>query len=734
MKSSIWVSDGILKPLTNIQALQYINELERTKADPDLIEYAKSLDKNSEKLAWLKLQGANNGQFKTWVLDKKKNKDLQNIRNDSKESVGADRKKELLFSGDIKNPAVLSYISKLPVTSSELMNGIDGENFKRFLKSNPEAANKHTAYLERARLIKEREEAAAYKATVVAKELEYKRNIEREVRRQERRAVGQAVVPKNTAPLNTPYDPVEAAKKLAPTQDIPAPNNTVSKVVSDEAQKVAQEAQAKAAYERNQELMRANREAKAVAPKVIDDRIKTDLFTYDTGLTVEESKNILQNRNISPTNFYDDEGWRANDTLNKNTSDTRFVGSRKYDAFSNILDYYNRTIDNYTIKSGMSQQESRSFKKQFKQSRGHLSPKGNYAWSHKRDVDGNLILEHLGDNRDAGARSNFATMINSMEARIRAGIQIPAEEMARYKEFMDIAQREGMDTRRLQDNFDALGENYGTYELKIDPNDARYNENFFTSKGNFRSYDQMLAKGYVTTPEEHEKIRRLFITLMDADPETDLDSFMNRPTTVGTNELKSGISEDSLDWREIKSKYRPATERLNRSEKILRLLKKHPAGIVGLLAVAGAANASGGEEDSSYLDRVLQGLEWMDAQTNQGDEAISSIPGVQAVKDIWGGFTNFLNENVQEVNVGPGGTYQAPVENVGDATNAVVSLVNPYEELAFGLGWAMPDNVETQQVEQQPYYTGSGFQAIDEHDAKVNRGLVRDIWFGGNND
>ena len=663
-------------------------------------------------------------------------KDLQDIRNDSKESVGADRKKKILFSGKIKNPAVLAYISKLPVTSSELIDiekygfrDITG-NFNAFLKSNPEAANKHTAYLEKTRLIEEREKAPARRK---AKELEYKRDTERQIRRDERRygvpdrPVGQAVVPKNTAPINAPYDPVEAAKKLAPAQDIPAPNNTVSKVVSDEAQ-------AKAAYERNQELMRANREAKAVAPKVIDDRIKTDLFNYDTGLTVEESRNILQNRNISPTNFLDDEGWRANDTLNKNTSDTRFVGSRNYDAFSNILDYYNRTIDNYTINSGMSQQESRSFKKQFKQSRGHLSPKGNYAWSHKRDVDGNLILEHLSDNREAGARSNFATMINSMEARIRAGIQIPAEEMARYKEFMDIAQREGMDTRRLQNNFDALGENYGTYELKIDPNDARYNENFFTSKGNFRNYEDMLAKGYVTTPEEHEKIRRLFITLMDADPETDLDSFMNRPTTVGTNELKSGISEDSLDWREIKSKYKPATERLNKSEKILRLLKKHPAGIVGLLAVAGAANASGGEEDSSYLDRVLQGLEWMDDQTNQGDEAISSIPGVQAVKDIWGGFTNFLNENVQEVNVGPGGTYQAPVSNVGDATNAVVSLVNPYEELAFGLGWVMPDNAETQQVEQQPYYTGPGAQVIDEHDVKVNRGLVRDMWFGGNND
>lgn len=650
-------------------------------------------------------------------------KDLDAIRSDARESVGADRKKKLLFSGKIKNPAALAYISKLPVTSSELIDiekygdkffdlqkfsgaNLKNENFKRFLVSNPEIASKHTAYLSRQDVKPSSQQNKTFN----------------------NKPVGQAVVPKNTAPLNTPYDPEEAAKKLAPSQDIPAPSNTVSKVVSDEAKKVAEEAKARAAYERNQELMRANREANAVAPKVIDDRIKTDLFNYDTGLTKEEALTRLQGRDIGPTNFYSPEDWKANDTLTRGGSPARFVGGRKYDAFSNILDHYNETIDTYVINSGMSQQEARSFRKQFKQSRGHLAPKGNYAWSHKRDVDGNLILEHLDDNIDSKARSNFATMINSMEAKVRNGIQIPAEEMARYKEFMEIAQRDGMDTRRLQSNFDALGENYGEYEFKIDPSDARYNENFFTAQGNFRAYEDMVKKGYVTTPEEHEKIRRLFITLMDADPESDLDSFMERPAGLGTKELKSGILESSPDWKEIRSGNKSVSEKLNKSAKILELLKKHPAGIAGLLTVAGAAHASGGEDDSSFLDRVLTGLDWMDNQTTQGDNAISNIPGVNAVKDIWSGVTNFLNENVNTVNVGPGGTYQVPVSNVGDAVNAVVSFVNPYEELAFGLGWAMPDKVQPQEVAPQPYYTGTGFQVIDEHDAKVNRGLVRNIW------
>jgi len=683
-------------------------------------------------------------------------KDLGAIRSESRESVGAERKKKLLFSGKIKNPAALAYISKLPVTSSELIdiekygagwfstekyNGRPGSgNFKRFLVANPEIASKHTAYLSR-------QDAKPSSQQSSQRAREEKAYRSQQNKTFDNKPVGQAVVPKNTAPLNAPYDPEEAAKKLAPAQDIPAPSNTVSKVVSDEAKKVAEEAKARAAYERNQEMMRANREANAVSPKVVDDRIKTDLFNYNTGLTKEEALARLQGRDIGPTNFYSNEDWKASDTLTRGSSPTRFVGSPKYDAFSNILDYYNETIDNYVINSGMSQQEARSFRKQFKQSRGHLSPKGNYAWSHKRDVDGNLILEHLDDNIDSKARSNFATMINSMEARMRNGIQIPAEEMARYKEFMEIAQRDGMDTRRLKSNFDALGENYGEYEFKIDPSDARYNENFFTAQGNFRAYEDMVKKGYVTTPEEHEKIRRLFITLMDADPETDLDSFMARPAGLGTKELKSGILESSPDWEEIRSGNKSVSERLNKSAKILELLKKHPAGIAGLLTVAGASKAfaSGGEDDSSFLDRVLTGLEWMDnqttqgdnaisnipgvnAQTTQGDNAISNIPGVNAIKDIWSGVTNFLNENVNTVNVGPGGTYQVPVSNVGDAANAVVSLVNPYEELAFGLGWAMPDKVQPQEVAPQPYYTGTGFQVIDEHDAKVNRGMLRNIW------
>jgi hypothetical protein len=69
-----------------------------------------------------------------------------------------------------------------------------------------------------------------------------------------------------------------------------------------------------------------------------------------------------------------------------------------------------------------------------------------------------------------------------------------------------------------------------------------------------------------------------------------------------------------------------------------------------------------------------------------------------------------------------------PVEGVGDAARLAVGMFNPYEEAAFITGAVMPDTVQAQSNTNQPYYTGSGFQSIDEHDAKVNMGILRNIW------
>lgn len=151
-----------------------------------------------------------------------------------------------------------------------------------------------------------------------------------------------------------------------------------------------------------------------------------------------------------------------------------------------------------------------------------------------------------------------------------------------------------------------------------------------------------------------------------------------------------------------------------------------------LLSNIARADGEGG------LEKFINGLNLMEAQTVQGDEAISNIPGVQAVKDLWGGLVNFLNENVDTVNVGPGGTYQAPVENVGDSLDAGQNVVNPYWDIAALTGSIMADQPQDVVTEQQPYYNGPGFGnystiptpsiVVDEHDAKVNRGLVRNVW------
>jgi len=188
-----------------------------------------------------------------------------------------------------------------------------------------------------------------------------------------------------------------------------------------------------------------------------------------------------------------------------------------------------------------------------------------------------------------------------------------------------------------------------------------------------------------------------------------------------TPEQLAAIEKElTLAQNELKRTKQPFTP-----DKIASVLKR-VGGASTLLLLSNIARADG----VGGVEKFINGLNLMEAQTVQGDEAISNIPGVQTVKDLWGGLVNFLNENVQEVNVGPGGTYQAPVENVGYALDAGQNVVNPYWDIAAVTGAMMADQPQDVVTEQQPYYTGSGAQVIDEHDVKVNRGLVRDIWFG----
>ena len=47
----------MVKPLSKLEAFQYVKELERKGADPKLIEYAKSLEPTSTEMALLKIHG-----------------------------------------------------------------------------------------------------------------------------------------------------------------------------------------------------------------------------------------------------------------------------------------------------------------------------------------------------------------------------------------------------------------------------------------------------------------------------------------------------------------------------------------------------------------------------------------------------------------------------------------------------------------------------------------------------
>lgn len=87
----------MIKPLSKLEAFQYVKELERKGADPQLIEYAKSLEPTSTEMALLKIYGKSSDGFKQWgtrqALRAAKNntregKKLHDTKGNSREVLG----------------------------------------------------------------------------------------------------------------------------------------------------------------------------------------------------------------------------------------------------------------------------------------------------------------------------------------------------------------------------------------------------------------------------------------------------------------------------------------------------------------------------------------------------------------------------------------------------------------------------------------------------------------------
>jgi hypothetical protein len=235
------------------------------------------------------------------------------------------------------------------------------------------------------------------------------------------------------------------------------------------------------------------------------------------------------------------------------------------------------------------------------------------------------------------------------------GLRISQVELDKVTEFNQMTKAHkvnGFDSTPIDSIENWVNNRLNSVERLVDEGDMRYKDNFFTGHGNFRNYQSMLDNGLVSNPEEFEKARRLWITMMEANPEFDLDGFMaNSRPTVGNQQLMHGLSQGKdVGWEEIRRGNAPVMGNFSKRARILSLMKKAPLGILGLLAASGATYAADGGSEDDYLDHVLSNLEKYDQVSVQpGKKAIMQGADAIGAGDALRSTQNWFDKGMAQV-------------------------------------------------------------------------------------
>lgn len=306
--------------------------------------------------------------------------------------------------------------------------------------------------------------------------------------------LGSAKIPKNTAPINPSYDPEEVAKKLASLDQ----GSVEVPIGSKHTTGVGAINQAK----------------------------------------LELAQEYMKNRTPGP--MYSKQDWEAYNTIReyKGSNETRWYKSPEYNEFDKNVAEYNSKVREYARnKYGLESAQYDKFLSDNMIERGHINAKGNRGFSHLRDVDGNMSIEFARNNKTKKASMTLAEWVNGMEV----GSDKPMgrrSELKSIKKMIEALSSEGVDVSDLTRHFDYFNQ-LPKYEEVLGELDKSFNMPMFSNTGTFLPLNAM-PEG--TTPEEYERLRRLFITMADANPSFDLDSYIaeNKLPT----EFKTGIPID----------------------------------------------------------------------------------------------------------------------------------------------------------------------------------------------
>ena len=244
-----------------------------------------------------------------------------------------------------------------------------------------------------------------------------------------------------------------------------------------------------------------------------------------------------------------------------------------------------------------------------------------------RDVNSNIAGERYATNSPKKAEYSLADFINNMERSADVGVprRLP-QEWGRLNTLIKELDASGSyDTTELKRIRDEL-KIYPMHEPVLDKNHPAHKMMIFDLNGDLLTFEEAKKKpalSGIATEADYEHMRRLIITMMEANPEWDWDGYFKTRQKKLPPEFIHGYSidgEDPVSMDEVRAGNREVGKKhFSRKEVAAALFEKglKPSAIASLLlsipAITYAAQPDWSEQD--YLDHIMMNLDAYDDAT-----------------------------------------------------------------------------------------------------------------------
>ena len=441
----------------------------------------------------------------------------------------------------------------------------------------------------------------------------------------------------------------------------------------------------------------------------------------ETMAEVEAAKKRLKERKASPKKLLSSQDMSDLQIVRRYDPDfleaTRYSTTDIYKDFDKRISNYQKELRAIANKMRFSSEVERdNWIKSRSLSRGHLVPK--VAQPHLHNADTNISVQGLITNRDQWATMTLADFVNNMDQVSESGPRMQGSAVKLMGDTLNNLSAKGHNVSRLQAAANDLVSNYPRYKMPIDPSSPAWGVNMFTEAGNFRSYQEMLEDPStgVKTKADYERYRRLFITMMQGNPEWDLDGYLSSRSNL-PKEFIEGIEVDADAGRKIPiyevagGNSEVASELFGTKSKAAAAFRGHGSKLgaaLTLLAASGAVFAQDEDpmDESTWseatMNKVLSVMDQLGQYEQQGMGAIQqAVPGAAQVGQAYNQGIDFLNFGKGQQTSAPvvydesgqptgGGSWNAQ-KGLGDYIDIARQFLLPVEDAAVMVGVMQPE-------------------------------------------